>query len=165
MRRYVLVSGLCAGLMLAMAGPASAQVSLTPDTADFGKVRVGTQSAPTVFTLTNGPIAGSYTTDPNVSRGDEDVFKIVSETCPSELPNNSSCTISVVFAPISVASGQGGLLYVERSSDLDRISALMRGEGIPASSGKGKGKGKKCKKKGKKGAAAAKKKGCKKKKK
>jgi hypothetical protein len=146
-----------------MAGPASAQIDLTPTSADFGKVTMNTQTAPKVFTLANGPTGPlSFTTAPRiVSPGPQ--FKIVEETCPSELPRNSSCTISVVFSP-NAALPFSGLLYVTPPSAEEDLTSSVRGEGISPSSGKGK-KGKKCKKKGKKGAAAAKKKGCKKKKK
>lgn len=156
MRRFVLVSSLCAGLTLAVAGPAGAQINLTPESANFGKVKAKTQSAPIVFTLSSGPFGGS-STYANQPRTTGPWFKIVSNTCPSQLPTNSSCTISVVFAPTASLPKSEYLIVSPPFSESPNQS-LMGGEGISAS----KGKGKKCKK-GKKGAAAAKKKRCKKK--
>lgn len=157
MRRSALVAGLCAGLLLAMAGSAGAQVNLTPSSANFGKVKARTQSAPIVFTLSRGPIGGSstYTTQPRVHTADATEFKVLSHTCPSELPTNSSCTISVVFTP-TAANPVSGLLLAYPPFSESNVQATMSGQGIVASKGK-------CKK-GKKGAAAAKKKGCKKRK-
>jgi hypothetical protein len=169
-RRILLIS--CSSLALALVGaaPAAAQVTITPAEADFGKQTVKTESPPKQFTLSTGPVGppGGYAADPDV--GSNDQFRMVSHTCPSTMPPNTSCTISVVFAPF-YPGFTGGTLRGNRASPTG-VTADLSGEGIAAPSGNGngtgtgtgKGKGKKCKK-GKKGVAAARKKRCKKKKK
>lgn len=157
MRRRTLVAVLSTGLIFGTAGTAAAQTTVAPSTVDFGKVPVNTQSAPKALTLTNGPSgAAAYANQPRTDLP----FKVVSHNCPNPLPNNSSCTINVAFAPI-FADPQGDFLSVAPIGSEESLTAVLKGEGVAAAKGKGK-KGKKCKKKGKKRAAAAKKKGCKK---
>lgn len=94
-----------------LTGSGEADVTLTPTSCSFGNVQVGNQSAPCVITLKNQePVRltiDSITVEPP--------FSIVSKTCGSTVPANSSCNISVVFTPD--ADGYvGGLLTVRDNS-------------------------------------------------
>ncbi len=100
---------------------AGASVTLTPASADFGSLNVGTTSVPQAFTLTNTCDAPSGI-NPNMCISVNAVSSAVSTTgdfgqtndCPATLftfnyPSSTSCTINVTFAPTTAGSLAGTL--------------------------------------------------------
>lgn len=152
MKRFAITASLCAGLILGIAAPAGAQ-TLTPASARFPDTPFRVDSAPIPFTLTNTgptPLLTNVGTSNTYTSG---TFK-ETNTCPDFLIAGASCAINVVFAPYTLTPAE-------------KSGTLFAGDKTSALSGKGylKGSGGKTKcKKGKKGASAAKKKKCGKKK-
>ncbi|HEX3569314.1 MAG TPA: choice-of-anchor D domain-containing protein [Acidobacteriaceae bacterium] len=72
----------------------------------FGKVEVGTSSDPQTFTLANPGAAPAYIGSIAVTRG----YYSETNDCGTMLAGNSSCTITVVFAPVSNGSGVADLV-------------------------------------------------------
>ena len=150
MKRAIVVPLAAGALLGAVASPAAAQ-TLTPTSANFPPTPFRTDSAPIPFTYTNntaGFVDGASGTSNTYTSG---TFKVGSSTCPSLVPAGASCTVNVVFAPYTITpAAKSGTLFVGTQT------AALTGTGYLPKAG-----GKKCKK-GKKGAAAAKKKKCKK---
>jgi hypothetical protein len=152
-RRMLLTLIVSAGLLGAFSSTAGA-ATITPPSHDFGNVTFGSSSPLQVFTLSAG--ASTFQVSSlTVSPGD---FLLVDDgdasVCGGFLLPAQSCTFGIVFRPkkpgpqtatVTVSGGNGS------------VTAQLSGNGTGPSNG---GK-KKCKKKGHKGAAAAKK--CKKK--
>jgi hypothetical protein len=151
MRRWTLLASI-AVMALAASSASAGAATFSPQTADFGSVPAGKTSAPKAFVLT----ATEPTLPVNPATSDTR-FKLVSENCPPVLTMGASCTLNVSFAPTGIGFATGTLLA--NSLDPGSLRALLSGTGTKSAK-------KTCKKKGKgKSAAAAKKKGCKKKKK
>jgi hypothetical protein len=72
----------------------------------FGKVEVGTSSDPQTFTLANPGAAPANIGSIAVTRG----YYSETNDCGTTLAGNSSCTITVVFAPVSNGSGVADLV-------------------------------------------------------
>ena len=78
--------------------PAQAVVSLSPASLSFGNQQVGIGSTPQIVTLTNTGSASLSLTSIKISSNNTADFS-ETNTCPSSLAANASCTISVTFAP------------------------------------------------------------------
>ncbi len=99
--------------------------TLAPAKFDFGSVRVGVRSATTAFTLSAGsspfPYAGATTRSKD--------FRITANTCSGMLNPSSSCTISVVFAPVSNGN-RSAKLTVTRTDGGTPLAATLTGVGL-----------------------------------
>jgi hypothetical protein len=112
MRRALIVTGLSIVLMGASAGGASA-ATITPTSADFGRILIGHSSPPRTFTVTKGSESKYYPTegvgggfvinngDIGVGGGHPAGFYQAATTCAGVVltSTNPSCTITAVFQP------------------------------------------------------------------
>jgi hypothetical protein len=151
-RRVAIAICLSGGLLAAAAGSAGA-ATLSPSSAHFGTEAVGEVTKPKIFTVT-AEAADAVLPMTIATTGD---FK-QTNNCPSTVGflTATSCEINVIFAPKARGARTGTLTTT--SPVLGGPSAVLAGNGTPASrlnAGKCKTKGKK---KAKKGAVAAKKK-------
>ena len=157
MRRIAIVTCLAGTLLVASTGSAGA-ATLTPTSANFGSLAVGTVSPPKVFTLT------PELTDVTLAITTTGDYK-QTNNCPGTLGILSGpCTINVTFNPTAGGTRTGVLSTT--SLALGGPTAALAGIGDQSGgAGAGAGNGNKCSKKkgkgkkGKKRAAAAKKKG------
>ncbi len=99
--------------------------TLAPAKLDFGSLLVGARSATTAFTLSAGtspfPFSGVTTRSKD--------FRIAANTCTGTLNASSSCTISVVFAPVSNGN-RSATLTVVRSDGAPPLTATLAGAGL-----------------------------------
>jgi YVTN family beta-propeller protein len=90
---------------------------VAPPTVNFGNQQVGTQSAPQTVTLGNpgsATLTFSYQLSSNFAEG-------AGDTCSSaggQLAANSSCTIFVVFNPLSTGVVNGQLIVTDNSNNI-----------------------------------------------
>jgi hypothetical protein len=174
------IAGVLTPLAMLVALPASAGAPapflISPFNYSFGQQALGTTSGPVAFTLTvrcfedPSPMPGDCMTNnpftPNVTVSGN--FAIRDNGCTSMMPGDTtfgtSCNFNVVFSPLVLGS-HTGIVDVGQPDGFGR--AGVSGTGVappPAPTGTTPApKPRKCKKKGKKGAVAAKKR-CKKKK-
>ncbi|HEX5234676.1 MAG TPA: choice-of-anchor D domain-containing protein [Silvibacterium sp.] len=107
--------------------PNTGSATLTPNSKDFGSVFAGSSSKPVTFTLTNNgatALAMLGITPSNANFTETD-------TCGSSLAGNSSCTISVSFAP-QTAGAQTGTLTVNDDATNAPQTAKLVGTGMAA---------------------------------
>jgi hypothetical protein len=89
---------------------ASPALSVSPAALSFGKVKMGTASAPKIVTIRNTGTTGSSLTigTPAITGSNASEFAVTS-TCASPLAKGASCTLSVTFTPRSYASASASL--------------------------------------------------------
>src|SRR5690242_3122732 len=80
-------------------GIAGVKLSFTPASVAFGNGLVGIESAPVAVILKN---IGSDTSGPVVVMTSDKSFKITSNQCTGTLAPESSCTVSLSFAPDTI---------------------------------------------------------------
>jgi len=103
-------------------------VTLTPASASFGSVAVGTPSTVHNFTLNN--VSGSSITISGVSfTGTNAADFSQTNTCGSILATGKTCTISVTFTP-SIAGAESATLSVSDSASNSPQTASLSGTGI-----------------------------------
>lgn len=90
-------------------GVAPANVVLTPPALTFPQTNVGAQSAAQTITIANTGGESLPLTAEAVS-GD---FAIAANTCGSYIATNSSCTVSIVFAPTASGARTGALTVTD----------------------------------------------------
>jgi sugar lactone lactonase YvrE len=93
--------------------PTAPQATLTPATAAFGTVTVGTIEVTQVFTLTNAGTAALAITSISLSGTNASSFSISTKTCGTSLAAGASCTVTVVFTPTSAAAMVATLSVVD----------------------------------------------------
>jgi hypothetical protein len=103
------------GSTLTGSGTAAAapQAALSPSTADFGTVTLGTTSAPMTFTLANAGNAALGISSVALAGTNATSFSVASNSCGSSLAAGASCTITVSFAPSLVGSEVAQLSVVD----------------------------------------------------
>jgi VCBS repeat protein/ASPM-SPD-2-Hydin domain-containing protein/centrosomal CEP192-like protein len=109
---------------------ATAAVSLSPSSLNFGAVVVGTKSAPQVVTLTNGgattlAISSLSTTSVNFAQ---------TNNCGSSVAAGAHCTISVTFFPSAAGSVSGSLVVSDGASGSPQTASLTGAGGLPIAS-------------------------------
>jgi hypothetical protein len=109
-------------------GPAAGvAVSVLPATISFDAVRVGAQSSPVTVTLAS---TGSATATVTGIEADQP-FSVQASTCPSApfpLPPQSSCTMTLSFAPVADGAAAGSLrVLLEGQAALD---TPLSGDGV-----------------------------------
>jgi len=90
---------------VSLTGTGIPQAALTPSSANFGKVAVGTTSKPKNFTLTNN----QSVTLTGISISTTGDFAVSSTTCGATLGAKKKCTISVTFTPTQKGTRTGQL--------------------------------------------------------
>ena len=89
------------------------QAALTPATADFGSVNVGSASPAQTFTLTNAGTAALPVTSVTLTGTNASAFTLGTNTCGSSLAAGASCTISITFNPTAAGSATASLSVVD----------------------------------------------------
>lgn len=100
-------SNISAGVsMVSLTGTGGAPTAtLSPTSAAFGNVTVGTTSAPITHTLTNTSTNGAILFVSGITlTGANTADFSQSNTCPASLAPNASCTITVTFTPKAIGS-------------------------------------------------------------
>lgn len=101
---------------------------LTPEFHDFGKVGVGSTSAPFGYQLSNLGDETLHIEEIRIGGSGKGQFAIAGKDCGATLEPSATCTIEVVFAPtVSVVAG-AVLEEVGDGSYRSTASSLMRGE-------------------------------------
>jgi sugar lactone lactonase YvrE len=114
-------------LTVALSGTGLAQTVISGTSANFGNVAIGTTSAAATFTFTNNLAVGL-----NLSLAfSNSEFALVagSTTCPSTVPNNSSCKIGFAFTP-SATGAQSGTLTITDSANTSPQIITLSGTGV-----------------------------------
>ena len=112
--------------------PDSGHLTITPDSNDFGKTTVGSQSATGTFTVTNSSAGSTPVLSVELSGADKSAFELVADTCTGKaLSGGARCTVTARFTPSATDLGpQSATLQVTGS---DSVSAAMAGEGLAPS--------------------------------
>ena len=103
-------SATLAGSGMAATAP---QAALSPSSADFGTVALGSTSSASSFTLTNGGNAALALSSVAVSGANAADFNISSNACGTMLAAGDSCTITVAFTPSLVGAESAQLAVVD----------------------------------------------------
>ena len=93
--------------------------TLSPTSLSYGNELIGTQSAPQPVTLTNN---GGQTL--NISSIQVTSNFLQNNNCGSSLAGGSSCTISVVFAPLGTGDKTGAILITDNAAGSPQAVAL-----------------------------------------
>jgi Abnormal spindle-like microcephaly-assoc'd, ASPM-SPD-2-Hydin len=97
-------------------------VSVSPTSLSFGKVTIGTTSAPQSVTVTNNTTSAVAVTGVTINDG----FSITDNTCDGSIAANGTCSVSVAFSPTSAGNSRGTLVIV---ADSTALSVSLRGQG------------------------------------
>jgi acid phosphatase len=97
-----------------LTGTGSGNVSITPATFNFGNVGVGNSSSPQAFTLTNGNTTALTGVSISISGANAGDFS-QTNNCGTTVAANSSCTISLTFAPTAIG-GRSAVLVANDSA-------------------------------------------------
>jgi hypothetical protein len=108
-------------------GGTAAPLTASPASLSFGDQATGSDSGAQTVTVTN-PSSSSVTISSISTSG---AFAQTS-TCPSTLPGNGSCTVSVQFEPASTGPASG-TLSVASSAPSSPLAVALTGTGISAS--------------------------------
>ena len=113
-------------IALSGVGFVPASVTLSPTRLDFSDQEVGSVSEPKSLTLTNGGTSPLSLLDITASG---EFFQI--NDCGAALPGGTGCTISVSFAPQTVADFINGTVTVTSNAAGSPHSLELEGRGIP----------------------------------
>jgi trimeric autotransporter adhesin len=105
---------------VSLSGTGIAVATLTPDTATYSPLPVGTVSAPKTFWLTNTSNTTMSINAPVIS-GD---FEVIATDCGAILTPKGKCWISVSFAPTQTGTRTGQLSVSDHASNSPQTSNL-----------------------------------------
>ena len=113
-------------IALTCSGTAAAapQATLTPASANFGNLTIGSTSAAQTFTLANAGNAALSINSIGLGGANASEFAITSKTCGAALAASSSCTLSVTFAPATVRPATATLSVSDNASGSPQTSTL-----------------------------------------
>jgi hypothetical protein len=101
--------------------------TLAPETLDFGEVQLGAHSTPMTLTLSAGSSPFPYARMTTQSKD----FRLVANTCSGTIAASSTCTIDVVFSPVTIGD-RSVTLTVTRSDGGPPLMATLSGVGLAA---------------------------------
>lgn len=104
-------------------GALPSRLTLSNGPRHFGKVQVGTSSEPQLFTLANPGAAPVHIGSLGVTRD----YYSETNNCGGILPGGSSCTIEVVFSPVSNGSGVGDLVVATSGAGATTLDSKLIG--------------------------------------
>lgn len=103
------------------------KATLSPASASFGTVIVGSSSPSTTFTLTNAGSLGKLSVSSVLASGD---YTVTSDQCSGKtLSVGSSCNVGVTFKP-SASGARTGTLTVASNASNGSVTAALTGTGI-----------------------------------
>jgi hypothetical protein len=105
---------------VSLSGTGVEPATLTPATANYGDQKVGTNSAPKTFSLTNNQNA----TLSNIMISTSGDFARSATTCSTALAAYKSCTISVTFTPKATGTRTGSLIVSDSATNSPQTSSL-----------------------------------------
>jgi len=109
----------------------SAELTLSPTSANFGTVSIGSSSGSTQFTLTYSGVSSTTINAPGIGGANPGDFKIAENDCPESLSAaNNSCTIYVNFTPQATGARTATLLV---GNETLTLSATLTGTGAAGS--------------------------------
>jgi Abnormal spindle-like microcephaly-assoc'd, ASPM-SPD-2-Hydin/PQQ-like domain len=103
-------------------------VSLSPTSLSFGNQQVGVSSSAQVVTMTNTGTASLSVAGIKISSANTGDFS-QTNTCPSSLAANASCTISVIFNPTKTGSRSSAVKATDNASGSPQ-SVAINGTGV-----------------------------------
>jgi hypothetical protein len=103
-----------------LTGSGLAPVALSPSSASFGTLAVGTTGTAKVFTLTNNLSAAVS----GVSLSTAGDYSVTSTTCTTSLAAKTKCTVSVAFKPTATGTRKGTLSVSDTASNSPQKSSL-----------------------------------------
>ncbi|MFD3455376.1 choice-of-anchor D domain-containing protein [Streptomyces sp. NPDC058691] len=112
-------------------GIATAAVTLSPASLDFGGQPVNTATTARTFTLTNRGATAQSVTGTSLSGVNAADFALGASTCTGGLPPRARCTIAVTFRP-SATGARTAALNVDTTAGVR--SAALSGVGVAATS-------------------------------
>ena len=95
------------------AAPPAPAAALTPASADFGSVNVGSSSGAKTFTLTNAGTAALPITSVTVTGANAASFALGTNGCGSTLAAGASCAISISLKPTAAGSDAASLTVID----------------------------------------------------
>jgi FG-GAP repeat/Abnormal spindle-like microcephaly-assoc'd, ASPM-SPD-2-Hydin len=104
-----------------LSGTGVEPATLTPPSASYGAVAVGTTSATKTFTLTNHNQTMALTSITINTTGD---FAVSGTTCTTSLAANGKCTISVTLTPTTTGKTTGQLSVSDSASNSPQTASL-----------------------------------------
>ncbi len=104
--------------------PAPPTVTLSPLSLNFPDQLANFASAPMTVTLTNTGPSDVSISSVSVTGIQANDFQVAGGSCGSLLPVNTSCTITVVFAPFSAGPKKATLTVIDNASGSQRAVAL-----------------------------------------
>ena len=110
-----------------------AQINVSPLTIDFGNVTVNSSSPPRTITISNTGNKELIIRSLKVLEGDGSLFKLTTGTCANLTPiiaAGASCTINVVFSPVSAGKITTTLKIISNDPDTPRTEISLSGTGI-----------------------------------
>lgn len=113
--------------VVALSGNAVGPISLSPTSATFGTVTVGTTSPPQTITLTNntgGALVYAFSASANYT-----ALGSGTQPCTGTLAGKAHCTISVTFTPAANGSANGSLQVSSASFPTQLVSFSGTGSG------------------------------------
>ena len=93
--------------------PPAPAAALTPSSADFGSVNVGSSSAAKTFTLANAGTAALPITSVAITGANASAFTLGTNGCGSTLAAGASCAISISFKPTAAGSDAATLTVID----------------------------------------------------
>jgi len=105
-----------------------ADLNINPPTDDFGASPLGVGSTPHIFTITN---LGEMPTNALAAAASDD-FAVSSNGCGSGLATQASCTVEVVFTPMSGGPHMGTLTITDSVTQAGRVATLSGSGQAPA---------------------------------
>gem|GEM_PF-999185 len=109
----------------ALGSPAS-NLLLSPGSASFPNVAVGSSSPELPFTVTNSSSADLTSLAISIGGTDPTDFSLDNKSCGAALPAASTCTIAISFAP-QIAGSRSAILSAVDSNPTDSASAALTG--------------------------------------
>jgi hypothetical protein len=108
--------------------PDSSDINVSPASINFGDVQVGRTSSPRVITVSNtgdGDLTISSVTYPKLP------FRVISDNCSGKtISSSESCTVTVVFNPISIGYFSAYYLYVLSNDPVrPKVEVSLSGRG------------------------------------
>ena len=117
-----------------MIANASADISVSPTSKDFGNINVGSQSPAQVFTVTNKGIADLVISTLSLTGANASEFIKQNDNCSGmTLVSFTTCTVEAVFAPTSAGSKSANLSIPSNDPDTPILNVPLNGTAVSGS--------------------------------
>ena len=111
--------------------PTVPDIIVSPVELNFGSVNVGSGSSPELITVTNDGIVDLEIGQSTLTGANEGDFSIQNDNCSNQIiSSDSSCSLEVVFSPISVGSKTATLIVPSNDRDENPVTVSLVGTGM-----------------------------------